>query len=382
MIYLDNAATSYPKPNEVILATKNAFTLYGANPGRSGHNLSQNTAMAVYSTRELLNSFFDGYGTELVSFTLNCTYALNLAIKGIITKGDHVVISSLEHNSVLRPIETLKNLGLIEYSIFRVANNKNDTLENLKSKVRENTKLIVTTAVSNVFGNILPIKEIGEFAKNNNIIYLVDAAQGAGVVPIKMKEYNINCLCLPGHKGLLGPMGVGVILHDGSIKNTIIEGGTGSESFNFLQPNEFPERLEGGTLNVPVICGLNKGVEIVSSYGVENIFNEETELTKYLFNELMSMRNIILYRNEYAKESFAPVVSFNVKNMHSEQVAMLLNDNGVAVRGGYHCAPLAHITYGTEDIGAVRISPSRFNTKKDVNYVLNLLQKIAKNKKL
>jgi len=382
MIYLDNAATSFPKPNEVINAINKAFVLYGANPGRSGHDLSINTAMAVYSAREKLNEFFDGFGSEYVSFTQNCTYALNMAIKGVLKKGDHVVISSLEHNSVARPVFKLAEKGEITYSIFDVSHNSDETIKNLENSLRRNTKLIVVTAVSNVFGDILPIKRIAEIAKKNNILFFVDGAQGAGVIPIKMKKIGINCLCIPGHKSLLGPMGIGAVLHDGCITDTIIEGGTGTESFNLMQPNEFPERLESGTINVPAIMGLSKGVEIISSYGVENIFKEESSLMKMMFNELMGMRNIILYRNDYDEQNFAPLIAFNIKGRHSEEVSAFLNSNGVAVRGGYHCAPLAHKTNKTEGVGAVRVSPSRFTTKKDVNYVLNLLQKIAINKKL
>lgn len=382
MIYFDNAATSYPKPNEVINAINKSFVLYGANPGRSGHNLSINTAMAVYSARETINDFFSGYGSEYVSFTQNCSYALNIAIKGVLKDGDHVIISSLEHNSVARPVYKLAESGKISYSIFEVSHNVDETLCNLKNCIRYNTKLIVVTAVSNVFGDILPIREIAEIAKANGILFFVDGAQGAGVVPLKMRETGINCVCIPGHKSLLGPMGIGAIIHDGCILDTIIEGGTGTESFNLKQPLDYPERLESGTINVPAICGLKKGIEIVSSYGVVNIFRDETVLMKYMFNELLSMRNIILYRNEYDEERFAPVVAFNVKGKHSEEVSAFLNENGVAVRGGYHCAPLAHKTYKTEDVGAVRVSPSRFTTKKDVNYVLNLLQKIAINKNM
>ena len=380
MIYLDNAATSFPKPIEVVNQIQKSFVLYGANPGRSGHNLSMNTAMEVFSTREKLDEFFDGFGSEYVSFTENCSYALNIAIKGILNKGEHVIISSLEHNSVLRPVFKLTTDGFISSSIFTVTHNKEETLENLRKEIKDNTKLIVVTAVSNVFGDILPIKEISEIAKSAGAKLLVDGAQGAGVIPLKMKSMGINCLCIPGHKSLLGPMGVGAILHDGCIKNTIIEGGTGSDSLNYLQPESFPERLESGTLNVPAICGLKKGVEIISSYGVNNVFRDETEIMKPLFNELFDMRNIILYRGEYDAENFAPLVTFNVKGKHSEEIASILNDNGVAVRGGYHCSLLAHKTYKTEAIGAVRISPSRFTTKKDINYLINLLQKIAKNK--
>ncbi len=382
MIYLDNAATSYPKPIEVINAVNKSFSHYSANPGRSGHSLSVNTTMQVFSCREKLNDLFDGFGEEFVSFTMNCTYALNFAIKSVLKKGDHCLISSLEHNSVLRPVNKLKEDGIIDYSIFAVNEDEDETLESLKSNLRNNTKLIVVTAVSNVFGNIMPLEKIGEFAKEKNILFFVDGAQGAGIIPLKMNKMKIDCLAVPGHKGLMGPMGTGVLLHNGCIENSLIEGGTGTESFNFAQPKIYPELLESGTLNVPAICGLKKGVEIVLKCGEENIFKEETELMKYMFNELMNLRGIVVYRENYDEEHFAPIVSFNVNGMHSEETASLFNEQGIAVRGGFQCSPLAHKTYGTEATGVVRVSPSKFTTKKDVNYVLNFLQKIAKNKNL
>ena len=228
MIYLDNAATSYPKPFEVIQAVNEAMSVYGANPGRSGHNMSVNTAMSVFSARETLNEFFNGYGSEFVSFTLNCTEALNMAIKGTVKKGEHIVISSLEHNSVLRPVHTLFESSVAGYTVFNVGQNDDETCENFKKAIRPETTVAVVTAVSNVFGNILPLKRLSKIAKANNITFIVDGVQGAGIVPINIKEQGINCLCVPGHKGLLGPMGTGALLHDGSIKNTIIEGGTGT----------------------------------------------------------------------------------------------------------------------------------------------------------
>ena len=262
MIYLDNAATSYPKPQTVVNAVKNSFINYGANPGRSGHKLSVKTALEVYEAREILNEFFDGYGGEFVSFTSNCTEALNVAIKGVLTNGDHVVISSFEHNSVTRPLHFLKEKGLISYSVFDVCDSTEKTIENFKNAIKPNTKLAVVTAVSNVFGRILPLEELGEIAKNKGVLFFVDGAQGAGIIPINMKKMNISCLCIPGHKGLLGPMGTGAILHNGMDFLPLIQGGTGSRSFDLLQPSEYPDRLESGTLNVPGICGLKEGVSM------------------------------------------------------------------------------------------------------------------------
>ena len=300
MIYLDNAATSYPKPTEVINAVNKSFVLYGANPGRSGHNLSINTAMQVYSAREALNTLFNGYGSELVSFTANCTYALNIAIKGVLKKGDHVVISSLEHNSVLRPIFKMTEEGFITSSIFNASHSTQETLENLKKAINKDTKLIVVTAVSNVFGDILPLKEIGEIARAKNILFFVDGAQGAGLIPIDMQRLNINCLGVPGHKGLLGPMGVGAFLHDGCVMGTIIEGGTGTESFSVTQPKGFPEGIDSGTLNVPAICGLKKGVEIVLNFSNLMVFIKS--LVFYL--KIFYNCNPIFFENKFTRVKF------------------------------------------------------------------------------
>ncbi len=377
MIYFDNAATSYPKPQEVIKSVNSAFNLYGANPGRSGHNLSISAANQVYLCREALDRFFNGYGAEMVSFFPNCTYALNTAIKGIIKKGDHIIISSLEHNSVLRPVHKLKEDSVADYGVFKVGRNIDETLENFKKSFKNNTKLCVVTAVSNVYGNILPLNALSQIAHEKGAYFFVDGAQGAGIVDIDMKNQGIDCLCIPGHKGLMGPMGTGALLHKNLDFSTIIEGGTGTKSFDFSQPEAYPERLEGGTLNVPCICGLRKGTEIIKNIGVDRIFAKERHLSEGIFYGLKNMPKVILYQEDFDKTGFAPLVSFNVENMHSEQVSAFLNANGIAVRGGYHCSPLAHISKGTERQGAVRISPSIFNQEKDIKNLLNLVRKIA-----
>lgn len=376
MIYLDNAATSYPKPLSVINAVKNSMVYYGANPGRSGHDFSVKTASIVYETREALNDFFNGDGAEYVCFTQNCTQALNTAIKGFLKKGDHVVISSLEHNSVVRPLEALKVNGLIDYSVFEVAVEKGITLNNFESAFKPETRLCIVTAVSNVFGDILPLKELSEIAHSKGARFFVDGAQGAGVVPLDMKKQGIDCLCIPGHKGLLGPMGTGALLHKNIDFEPFVCGGTGSESFNLLQPRDYPERLESGTLNVPGICGMRQGLKVVKEKGVENIYKAETEICNEIVYGLKKIENVIVYRDE-CSEKYAPLVSFNVKNLHSETVSAMLNKEGYAVRGGYHCAPLAHISRGTKSTGTVRISPSVFTCRKDIKNLLNLIRKIA-----
>lgn len=377
MIYLDNAATSYPKPVEVVRAVEEAMRVYGANPGRSGHNMSVNSAMCVYGARKALNRFFNGYGTEFVSFTQNCTAAINTALKGTVSKGDHVVISSLEHNSVARPVNTLSLRGEITYSVFDVSEDEDETVAEFTRALRPETRLAFVTAVSNVFGNILPLKKLSEAAHRNGTYFYVDGAQAAGVIPIDMAGTGIDCLCVPGHKGLFGPMGTGALLHNGCISGTLTEGGTGTSSFELVQPSGFPERLESGTVNVPGINGLCAGIKTVENYGISEISDEENALACHLFNGLSSVADVILYKKRHDPSLYAPIVAFNIKGRHSEEVTALLNEGGFAVRGGYHCAPLAHKAYGTLDTGAVRVSPSIFTSKKDINNLLILVNKIA-----
>ncbi len=377
MIYFDNAATSFQKPFEVISAVNIAMTEYCANPGRSGHDLSVKTAEQIYKARVVINEFFNGYGEEFVSFTSNCTEALNTAIKGILKKGDHVVISTLEHNSVVRPIHKLKSKGLVDYTVFDVFDDVEEIIKSFKRAIRKKTRLCVVTAVSNVFGHILPLKALSDIAHDNNILFFVDGAQGAGVIPIDMKFQGIDCLCVPGHKGLLGPMGTGAILHKNLPFNTLIEGGTGTNSLELYQPLQYPEKLESGTLNVPGICGLCSGVQYVKKMGVDSIFQKENEIAKEIFYGLKQMPKIKLYREKYDEKICAPVISFNMNELHSEQISQMLNVNNVAVRGGYQCSPLAHKFMGTTKTGTVRVSPCIFNTKKDINILLNLVEKIA-----
>ncbi len=377
MVYSDNATTSYQKPERVVKAVNNSFKYYCANPGRSGHDLSVKTSEIVYKTRESLNEFFCGFGAENVAFTSNCTESLNKAIKGIIKKGDHIIISSLEHNSVLRPVHSLKEQGIADYTVFEVSKDNDKTLNAFKNSFKDNTKLCVVTAVSNVFGDILPLSDLSNIAHEKNALFFVDGAQGAGLIPISMKNQGIDCLCIPGHKGLLGPMGTGAILHNNLDFTPLIKGGTGTESFSFSQPETYPERLESGTLNVPGICGLYEGVREVKKRKTENIFKIESYIGEEIFNGLKNIKGVKLYEENYDKINRAPVISFNVQNAHSERVAFLLNSGGVAVRGGYHCAPLAHILRKTKQTGTVRISPSLFTSKKDINILLNLTEKIA-----
>lgn len=378
MIYLDNAATSYPKPDSVTSAVLDGIIKCGGNPGRSGHDMSVNAALKIYEAREKINEFFGGFGATNVAFTYNCTYALNIAIKGIINEGDHILVTSIEHNAVLRPLYKLKSEGKISYDIISCKCSDSEILSSFEKAITPKTKAIICTHSSNVFGKIMPIKRLGELAKRKGLIFIVDAACSAGVLHINMRDMHINCLCMPGHKGLYGITGVGVLLFDDSIKNTIIEGGTGSRSFEPMQPHEFPDMLESGTLNVPGICSVSAGIDFILKEGVQNIYEYEYSLIKEAMSDLSEMKNVILYSESFEKNKYTPVLPFNIKTLHSERVAAMLCNNKIATRAGLHCARLAHITYKTEDVGAVRISPSIFTEKKDLKSAINCISQIAK----
>ncbi len=378
MIYLDNAATSYPKPSEVMNAITEAITVYGANPGRSGHDMSLAAAQKVYETREKLNDMFNGYGSLNVVFTYNCTYALNFAIKGVIEKGGHILTSSLEHNSVVRPLSQLKLQGICDFDIIDCLGTDEEIVKAFSDAITPRTKLIVCTHASNVFGRVMPLERLGELAEKRGLVFIVDAAQSAGVLEINMQKMKINCLCMPGHKGLYGAQGNGILLFDESIKNSIIQGGTGSRSFEITQPQDYPDKLESGTLNVPGICSVFAGVEFIKNFGLNRIYEYEYSLIRGAWEDLYDMKNVILYSSDYRMFEFAPILAFNIHNLHSEQVAAELNRHQIAVRAGYHCAILAHKTYGTEQMGAVRLSPSVHTEKKDLNTAINYISKIAK----
>ncbi len=380
MLYFDNAATTYPKPDCVIKAVYNSLFKYGANPGRAGHYMANNASELVYTTREKSAKLFGVNNPENVIFTPNCTYALNCVIKGLAKKGSHFIISSLEHNAVARPLETLKNRGICTYSVAKVEKDDESTVENFRKLIQRNTVAIICTGASNVFGKMLPIKRLSELAHSNSLIFAVDAAQTAGITDINCLRDGIDFLCVAAHKGLYAPMGLGLLVINCDILlETVSEGGTGTNSFLLTQPETNPERYESGTLSIPLIAGLSAGIDYLNRNKIQNIYKHEKELMNYLYYELKYMNNIELYTDfSSEREKFVPLISFNVKNIPSEEIAHLLNNSGVAVRAGYHCAPLAHKSYNTTDFGTVRVAPSYFTEKKDVNLLLNSVFKIAK----
>lgn len=372
MIYLDNSATTFPKPEIVRIGVNESLNKYCANPGRSGHRMSLSTAKKVFECRQSVCKLFNIDDESKVVFTSGCTHALNIVIKGVLKKGDHCVISCLEHNSVLRPLEKLKSIG-VTYSVAKVYPDDNDkTVDSFRNCFNEKTKLVICTHASNVFGIRLPVERLCALAHSYDIKFCLDAAQSAGVLPINIGEYCYDYVCCAGHKGLYGPMGIGLlVVTTEKLPDTLIEGGTGSESQNNNQPDFIPDRFESGTLNIPGVCGLNSGIEFVLKKGIETIQAHETKLVKLAYNGLKGLKNVKLYTDTPSKDKYAPVLSFTVKGKNSEEVASYLSSKfNIAVRAGLHCSPLAHKFMGTIDEGTVRISPSVFTNESHIQRLL------------
>lgn len=376
MIYLDNGATSYPKPKEVLNATAVAMRSFSFNSGRGGYSSSIKAAEKIYSVRERLGEMF-GFPVQNIAFTSNCTDALNKAIKGTVKNGSHVIISSLEHNAVFRVVNKLKQDGIADYDIANFSFDEDETVKNFERLITPQTSVIVCMAASNVFGVAFPIRKIGALCKRHGIIFIVDGAQGAGIIPLSCENDNIDILCAPGHKCLYGAMGTGFIaVREGLMLSTIIEGGTGSESINPNQPDYLPDRLEAGTLNNSGIISLGAGVDFINSRGMDNIYIHELTMTDYLFSSMSRMNDVTLYCPRPEKNKSTPIISFNLKDYQSEKTASLLAEKNIAVRAGLHCAPLAHKFFGTIDRGTVRLCPSVFTTKNECEFFINSLKKL------
>ena len=377
MIYFDNAATSGKKPQSVINAVNYCLQKYNANPGRSGHDLSIGAALKVYEVRKKVADFFGAEGAENVVFTMNCTQGINFVIKGILQKNDHVIISDLEHNAVMRPLhKTVSNYDIASVSF----DDDEETVNNFRNLINNNTKMIICTAASNICGKMLPLKRIGELCKEKDIIFAVDGAQGAGIMPINMKEMNIDFLSIAPHKGLYAPMGVGILIARKEIKNTIMEGGTGTDSLNLNQPTVMPEMLESGTLNLPGIFGISAGIDFLKKTNNERIYNHEISLVQELYRKLSKTEYAVLYTPFPKTGIYAPVLSFNILGKPSDEIASLLNKKGIYTRAGLHCAPIAHKKIGTDKNGTVRVSPGYFNTRQEIErfmYVIKSLENVT-----
>ena len=382
MIYLDNGATTFPKPKVVTDKIMECYLGYAGNPGRSGHKLAMKMDLEIYETREKICKLINGTEVLNVIFTFNATDSLNLAIKGVLEEGDHVITTSMEHNSVLRPLNQLRKEGKIELSIVYADDKGYIDPKKIFEALTPNTKMIVTTHMSNVFGTIVDIKAIGDFCRENNILYLVDASQSIGVLDIDVQEMNIDLLAFPGHKALFGPMGTGALyIKEGIIVKPLKEGGTGSYSHSIDQPDLYPDSLESGTPNGVGIIALGKGIDFINEVGLENIRNHEMSLKNHFIELLKDNEDVILYGTLDDRQG--AVVSLNVKDMDSSEISYILSDEfDIYTRPGFHCAPLAHKTMGTEELGAIRFSFGYYNTLEEIDKTVEaLLNIIERNKK-
>lgn len=376
MIYLDNGATSFPKPLSVRQNVDISLKKFSANPGRSGHSLSLRAAKEIFECRKRLKELFNVNSEEEIIFTENCTMALNTVIFGLLSEGDHVLISSMEHNSVTRPLESLKDKG-VTYSTFDYSYDDNETVDNVRNLIKPETKLVICTHASNVFGFRFPIERICALCHAYGILFCVDSAQSAGVFDIDVGTNQYDFVCMSGHKSLYGPMGTGVLILNNRNLKPLLYGGTGTESVKKSQPEGLPEKFESGTQNMNAISGLKAGVDFVKNRGIKNIYNHEYKLAKRLFNGLANNRKVITYNKSFDYGKVAPVVSFNIDGVYSEDLVAKLNKYGIMTRGGLHCSPLAHTTMNTIENGTVRVVPGAFNTINDINYLLNVIRKLT-----
>ena len=376
-IYLDNAATSHPKPDSVIQAVTRALTSHNANPGRSGHRRALQAGRALMDCRSALAMCLGAPDPLNISFAHNCTDALNLAIKGTLSTGDHVITTALEHNSVLRPLMTLKARGVIDVTLIEPDGDGFIQPQTIKDGIRKNTKLVAVTQASNVLGTVQPVAAIGEVTAAHGISFLIDGAQALGLFPVNVQSLACDLYAFPGHKGLLGPQGTGgLYIREGLPVTPIREGGTGSSSDSMIQPEERPDCYESGTVNFHSIAGLHAGVEYIRDNAL-TLRAHERALTEQLMKGLTAFSQAKVYASSDARNRVG-VVSFNLMDYASGAVADALNRRGFAVRGGLHCAPGAHTWLGTLTRGAVRVSVGYKNTSQEIEAFLRAVQEITR----
>lgn len=379
-IYLDNAATSFPKAPGVSEAITDFILNVGSNVGRGSYESSYSAGQVVYETREMLCELFNFYDPLNTVFTTNITQSINMLLRGFLKPGDHVIISSMEHNAVLRPLVSLNNIG-VEFD--RVMCNEEGILNpcDVELLIKPNTKLVVMTHASNVCGTILPLIEVGKICRKHNIDFIVDSAQTAGVLPIDFEELNLSALTFTGHKGLLGPQGIGgfLITMDFANKvNSIIEGGTGSLSESETQPNYMPDKFESGTLNIPGIYGLNASLKYLKKVGINSIEEKERELTSLFLDGVLEIDKAHIAGIK-GIENRTSTVSINFRDFDNSEIAFLLDKEfGIMTRVGLHCAPSAHKTLNTFPSGTVRFSFGHFNTVEEVKYTVDSINKVLK----
>ena len=375
MIYLDNAATTWPKPEEAIAAVVNCMRRAGANPGRGGHKMSLEAGRIIFETREALAKMFGVSDPARIVFTGNATESLNIALKGFLKPGDHVITSSMEHNAVARPLQVLKAKGI---QITEVSCSPQGELDprDVDRAVKTNTAAVIIMHASNVTGTIMPIGEIGKITRQKGLCFIVDAAQTAGLLDIDVDKMNIDLLAFTGHKSLYGPQGTGgLFIRDETGLEPLKQGGTGSSSESPEQPEEMPDKFESGTPNTPGIAGLRAGIKFISGQGIDSIRKHENELLSKFLAGLKQIKKIEIYGTANPLLQ-VPVVSLNVKGQDSAEIAFIMDKVfDIACRSGLHCSPSAHRTIGTLGRGTVRFSFSLFNTAEEVDLTLEALER-------
>ena len=382
MIYLDNAATTLKKPDQVIDAVVNAMRTQG-NASRGAHGATLSASRVVYDARVKIAKFFNFDTPSNVIFTCNSTEALNIAINGTIKEGDKVISTDTEHNSVLRPLYHLQKSKNIDLQFIKADTKGVLDLNQFEKICDGKTKVVVVNHISNLTGNVNDIKTISKIAHNVGAVLIVDGSQSAGTMPVDVKDLGIDIYCFTGHKGLFGPQGTGGLLVKEGVEVEVFKrGGSGVKTYEEDQPNEYPTRLEAGTLNSHGIAGLSAAIEFINEIGVENIHKKERELTEYFYNEIIKIDGVKVYGNFGADAAHpyehAAIVSLNVKDYDSGEVSdALSNDYGIATRPGAHCAPRLHIALGTKYQGAVRFSFSYFTTKEELDTAINALKEMA-----
>lgn len=381
MIYFDNSATTIHKPKKVAHAMYNAInskTL--GNPSRGGHRAAQTALRELFKTREIIAHFFGAINPLQVGLTQNATAGLNAVLKGLLKKGDHVITSMYEHNSVLRPLYQILDLEISFISIERITGSlAYDTVEQL---IKKNTRAIVVTHASNVTGAITNLHFLHELCLRYGLILIIDAAQTAGLFPLNISEFQNTIVCFTGHKSLYGPQGTGGIIVQGDIQFIpLLSGGSGIHSFNTKHPHTLPDVFEAGTVNVPSFIGLRTGIEFIQKTGIENIRKKGEKLRLQFIHGLKKYPNTKIYGwNELSNTSYVPIVSFNLQGIHSSELAFRLDDEfNIAMRSGAHCAPKTHQFFNTEQDGMLRASFSYFNTTKEVHKTLQAIEHILKN---
>lgn len=379
-VYLDNAATSDPKPRSVIDAVVRAMTQINANPGRSGHPRALAAARCVYAARQALSDFIGAEADSAVCFAMNCTDALNAAIKGVVRRGNHVISTMLEHNSVLRVLSKLSAEQQIALSLIWPEPDGMIDPEKIRRAIRSNTRLICMTHASNVTGAIQPAAAVGQIARGHGITYLIDGAQALGAIPVNVQRLMCDLYAFPGHKSLLGPQGTGgLCIRPGVELRPLLRGGTGIHSYDRDQPQEYPARLEAGTLNSHGIAGLNAALDFILERGVQAIGARERMLMRRFYDGVRAVPGVTVY-GDFAPQERAAIVALNIRDYDSAEVAdALFADYGIAVRAGAHCAPRMHQALGTTAQGAVRFSFSYFNTEAETDAAVRAVRALAEN---